>query len=105
MLTTLTDYNKVTQQLLMINYTCVPDNVNGTPCFRITRYATKQYSYIGLDMESAQNGAQEKVKQYTRFTRVYDIQNGQVTWRSAGLIPQAAVQGTRDDGGLYSVDI
>ena len=105
MLTTLTDYNKVTQQLLMIYYTCVPDVVNNTNCFRITRYASKQYSYIGLDMESAEQGALDKVKQYTRFIRRYDIQNGQVVWSSGGMLSQAQIQATRDDGGLYSVDI
>jgi len=105
MLSTLTDYNKVTQQLLMVNYTCVPDVVNDTNCFRITRYASKQYSYIGLDIASAEQGAQDKVKQYTRFIRRYDIQNGQVVWSPAGMLSQAQIQATRDDGGLYTVDI
>lgn len=89
----------------MVNYSCVPENIDGTNVYRITRYASKQYSYIGLDAESAQRGAAEKVAQYTRFIRAYELSGGNVVWRPAGYLCQSQIAATRDDGGLYAVDI
>lgn len=58
MLTTLTDRNKSTQQTLSIRYTNVPEVIDGTTVYKITRYCSKQYSYIGLSYDAAMQGVE-----------------------------------------------
>ena len=61
MLSTLTDYNKTTSNTLNVWYeTSEIEDVPLSVAMYVTRYASKQYSYVGLDRETAQRGADEK---------------------------------------------
>lgn len=71
LLTSYSDYNKVTHTALKVQYAVVPDKYEyvgwypdperdvsswvtyDRPYYRVTRYATKSYSYVGMDEATA----------------------------------------------------
>ena len=88
LLTSYSDYNKVTETALKVQYAVEPDRYEYTgwvedperdvsswvtydrPYYRVTRYATKSYSYVGMDEATAISCQNAKVSQYTRsFSR------------------------------------
>ena len=65
--TTYGDGNKVTSSGLSIRYSVLP----GTSGYEVTRYATKSYSFVGMDRTTAKSCASAKRSQYTRqYSRV-----------------------------------
>lgn len=66
------DRNKVTYQGLMIKYRVEPYQfeANGGQTYNgymATRYATKYYSYVGMDASTAKSCQDAKLAQYTRL--------------------------------------
>ena len=82
--TTWGNANKQTSEGLAIRYTCEPlvpsAIVTSTSDFKVTRYATKSYSFVGMDYATASKCAAAKVAQYTRaHTRVTSETSGSST--------------------------
>ena len=95
LINTYTDANKVTDQLLRVQYAVVPDKCSYTGWveqespsgatyevwttydkmyYRVFRYATKSYSYVGMDETTAKACLNAKVSQYTRgYSRVVEV--------------------------------
>ena len=66
-LTTWGNANKQTSEGLAIRYTCEPLSLSDTSAYyKVTRYATKNYSFVGMDRATAMQCAEAKVAQYTR---------------------------------------
>ena len=72
-LTTWGNANKQTSEGLAIRYTCEPLELTSSPdgsstqsTYKVTRYATKNYSFVGMDRATAMQCAEAKVAQYTR---------------------------------------
>ncbi len=106
MLTTLTDYNKVTRNPLEVWYEIEPyEEYPLSVVQKVTRYATKNYSYIGIDYDTAKAGAKEKTLQYTAFKREYSFDGTNITWQPAGQLPVADVRPEKVEGGLYALDV
>ena len=93
LLSSYSDYNKVTSTALKVQYAVEPDRYEYTgwvedperdvsswvtydrPYYRVTRYATKSYSYVGMDEATAISCQNAKVSQYTRsFSRVTQVE-------------------------------
>ena len=84
LINTYTDANKVTDTALKVQYAVVPDKYTSTgwvedpdsgaeSCvtyerifYRVHRYATKSYSYVGMDYSTAVACQNAKVAKYTR---------------------------------------
>ena len=83
------NFNKVTNTALQVKYAVEPDSYDYTgwvedegaetstlikysrPFFRIHRYATKSYSYVGMDDATALSCQSDKIAMYTRpYSRV-----------------------------------
>ena len=72
--TTYNDENKVTHSGLAIRYSIEPEyksvTLSGetytTKYYRVSRYATKRYSYVGMDYTTARQCAEAKANQYYR---------------------------------------
>ena len=66
LITTYDDRNKVTDRGLAIRYSSEPVIELSTSYYLVTRYATKTYSYVGMDYKTAAECASAKRAQYTR---------------------------------------
>lgn len=72
-----------------------------------TRKATKRYKYVGMDLETAQQCAQDMVSKYTRGfkTSVWNALDGTFEHNSGGSRIMAKVGVRYVQGGMYDVDI
>ena len=68
LLTTYDGMNINTTEGLAVRYSCAAQN-SGADGYVFTRYATKNYSFVGMDHETAEACAQAKIAQYTRSHR------------------------------------
>ena len=100
LLSSYNDYNKVTHSALKVQYAVVPDTYEfvgwygeegkvsswvtfNRPFYRVTRYATKSYSYVGMDEATALCCQNAKVSQYTRpYSRVTQVERKRHQWSS-----------------------
>ena len=106
MLSTLTDYNKTTSNTLNVWYeTSEIEDVPLSVAMYVTRYASKQYSYVGLDRETAQRGADEKRFQYTYPKRRYSWDGSKAVWTPTGMYCTANITPQKIEGCLYALDI
>lgn len=65
--TTWGNANKQTSEGLAIRYTCEPLSLSDSSSYyKVTRYATKNYSFVGMDRATAMQCAEAKAAQYTR---------------------------------------
>ena len=106
MLSTLTDYNKTTLNPLKVWYTTQP--IAGVPLSvaqQVTRYATKTYSYIGIDKDTSQQGAEDKSFQYMYPKRKYSWNGTSAVWAPDGMACAADVRTAKVEACLYAVDI
>jgi len=74
------------------------------------RYCSKTYSYVGMDLATAQSCAQAMVAKYTRSTKISDWQSGGAqagTFKDidGGSIPMADICIQQEAGHMYSVII
>ena len=72
-----------------------------------TRKATKRYKYVGMDLETAQDCAEEMISKYTRDfkTSVWKNLDGDFEHISGGSRCMAKVGVRYVQGGMYDVDI
>lgn len=67
LITTYDDSNKVTDRGLAIRYSSEIVQETGRPTYyKLTRYCTKSYAYVGMDYQTAKDCASAKRAQYTR---------------------------------------
>lgn len=101
------DYNKVTSTALNVKYSIemgtmtkkVTTGGKGSsgstqyidePYYRVTRYATKSYSYVGMDYNTAVACQNAKISQYTRpYSRIVEILSSDPTWEPPIEDPEA----------------
>lgn len=51
------------------------------PYYRVTRYAQKQYEYVGMDYATAVSCQNAKIQQYTRsYSRIVEVLSSDPTW-------------------------
>ena len=60
LITTYDDRNKVTDRGLAVKYSSEPVIDLSTSYYLLTRYATKTYSYVGMDYHTAKSCASAK---------------------------------------------
>lgn len=109
LLTAYNDTNKVTDNALNVKYSIemgtmtqkiVPAGGKGssggetqyveTPYYRVTRYAQKQYEYVGMDYNTAVSCQNAKIQQYTRsYSRIVEVLSSDPTWEPPEDDPEA----------------
>lgn len=104
------DFNKVTDEALSIRYMIV----NGTTVtygdgtfisWRARRFATKRYSYVGMDYATALRCRDAKIAQYTRTKRLYSWNGNGWTSSIFEESLQADVRASRVAGRMWKVEI
>lgn len=109
LLQTYDNTNKVTWQGLQIKYSCRIEqgetNDSEYTYYVYSRYATKRYSFVGMDEQTAKDCAAAKLSQYTRS---YSIPKKS---SSGGYVDSLITECMTDvaavyvDGGMWNVDI
>lgn len=66
------------------------------------RVATKRYSYVGMDKETATRCAYDKQEQYQYYESLWDQQ---MSAYSRNMVQGANVAAYHDEGNMYHVDI
>ncbi len=103
LLTSYGDYNKVTDSALNVKYSVEMGTMRmiGTgaqgqtvvynqPYYRVSRYAQKQYEYVGMNYETAVSCQNAKIDQYTRsYSRIVEITMDDPTWTPPVSDPDA----------------
>lgn len=107
------DDNKQTQTGLQkqYNYEAKFFVVKDTLCsvYRVTRHATKQYSYVGMTESAARNCAAAKTAQYTKTHKgwklTYSDQGGLNVAAENYTACGAQAQAVHDQGGMWHTQI
>ena len=110
LLTAYNDTNKVTNNALNVKYSIEMGTMTqkvypskgsssgssggiqyvDTPYYRVTRYAQKQYEYVGMDYATAVSCQNAKIQQYTRsYSRIVEILSSDPTWEPPQDDPEA----------------
>ena len=105
------DRNKVESTLLQTQYLAeVVGYIGSVPQYKYTRIRTKNYSYVGLDKETAKRCVTEKLDQYTRtFWNWYQDYTGR--WMqdksTKGRYQEcvAGINAQKQGGSLWAVQI
>lgn len=131
LLTSFTDDNKVTDTALLVKYQVEQDSFRRVgwhkepgksyetygeydqPFYRCTRYATKSYSYVGMNYSTALSCQQSKLNQYTRdYSRVKVIETTDPLGRPTAIISSdtsrfcgSDIACQHFDGGMWNVVI
>lgn len=112
LLTEYNDSNKVTNTALNIKYSVEEDsftatNPDGTSSttryYRCTRYAQKQYMYVGMDYTTALSCQNAKISQYTRNYSRITGESGPYPETFLGCTSDIVAQ--HQDGGMWNVII
>lgn len=109
--TTYSDENKVTDQALVKRYMTegtvrMRSGVEVTD-WKITRYCSKRYRYVGMTEAAARSCAADKIQMYTRQQLIfasYSPVTGDYTYGATATC-QADVAPTHDDGMMWHCDI
>lgn len=107
LLTEYNDTNKVTNTALNIKYSVEEASFTAvsstTRYYRCTRYAQKQYMYVGMDYATALSCQNEKISQYTRSYSRITGESGPYPETFLGCTSDIVAQ--HQDGGMWSVVI
>lgn len=113
--------NKVIKQGLLVTYQ--QEYVTGTwtsmtglqlniydHMYQTTRRANMQYSYVGMDLGTAESCARAMVALYTRSTKISEwnhdeLHNDNWTEVNAGVMPMASVSIKNMGGNMYEVEV
>ena len=113
--------NKVIKQGLLVTYQ--QEYVTGTwtsmtglqlniydHMYQTTRRANMQYSYVGMDLGTAESCAKAMVALYTRSTKISEwnhdeLHNDNWTEVDAGVMPMASVSIKNMGGNMYEVEV
>ena len=108
-LTTWGNANKQTSERLAIRYTCEPLSLSDdSSYYKVTRYATKNYSFVGMNYATASKCAAAKVAQYTRgHTHVASkfVSDGTTYTTYTSYDCHCSIAAAHGSGGMWNVTL